>query len=376
MNKEKKVNNKFLEIYYLKKQSKGITLIALVVSIIVLLILAGVSISMLSGNNSILKNAHLAKENTKAGEIQERINLAITEDTQDQVLGGTPNKLNTVFDDLKNEGKITEEEYNTLKNGGSITMGDAKINGFIPTDEEDVKTKIGDKGYVGYYADIDNDGTPDGVIYADLAVSVSGQWGDAWGDYGYLKQDNLKKYLIIQENYDGPFGNKPVIQGVKSTANDRFYVMALQDITYDGSLTETRNTYMNWYYSASGKLDSSMNTPATGEGSNDFGQGKNKTKIMVEKWNEEAYGSKNGGSTYKDLWGIFKHTNNDQGIIDPNTWFIPSKGEWSAYGENLQIAKDSSDTRYYVNLGLSDWYWSSSQYDTYRAYSTSFAMAV
>ena len=36
---------------------KGITLIALVITIIVLLILAGISISMLSGNNSILQRA-------------------------------------------------------------------------------------------------------------------------------------------------------------------------------------------------------------------------------------------------------------------------------------------------------------------------------
>lgn len=39
----------------------GITLIALVVTIIVLLILAGVSISMLSGDNGILKNAKKLK---------------------------------------------------------------------------------------------------------------------------------------------------------------------------------------------------------------------------------------------------------------------------------------------------------------------------
>ena len=36
-------------------KNKGITLIALVVTIIVLLILAGVSISMLTGENGILK---------------------------------------------------------------------------------------------------------------------------------------------------------------------------------------------------------------------------------------------------------------------------------------------------------------------------------
>ena len=52
-----------------QKQQKGITLIALVITIIVLLILAGISISMLMGQNGILNRAQEAKEKTeKAGE--------------------------------------------------------------------------------------------------------------------------------------------------------------------------------------------------------------------------------------------------------------------------------------------------------------------
>ena len=49
---------------YIKK-NKGITLIALVVTIIVLLILAGVSIAMLTGDNGILTQSNKAKENTE-----------------------------------------------------------------------------------------------------------------------------------------------------------------------------------------------------------------------------------------------------------------------------------------------------------------------
>ena len=46
------------------KENFGITLIALVITIIILLILEGVSIAMLTGNNGILTQAKLAKENT------------------------------------------------------------------------------------------------------------------------------------------------------------------------------------------------------------------------------------------------------------------------------------------------------------------------
>ena len=58
------------------KRNNGITLIALVVTIIVLLILAGISIAMLSGNNGILQRATEAKTYSDTSQIQERINLA------------------------------------------------------------------------------------------------------------------------------------------------------------------------------------------------------------------------------------------------------------------------------------------------------------
>lgn len=44
------------------KEAKGITLIALVITIIVLLILAGVTIATLTGDNGILKQADKAKQ--------------------------------------------------------------------------------------------------------------------------------------------------------------------------------------------------------------------------------------------------------------------------------------------------------------------------
>ena len=59
------------------KGNKGITLIALVITIIVLLILAGVSIAMLSGDNSILKQAQNARNNSAAGTLDETVKIAV-----------------------------------------------------------------------------------------------------------------------------------------------------------------------------------------------------------------------------------------------------------------------------------------------------------
>ena len=58
------------------KRTKGITLIALVVTIIVLLILAGVSIAMLTGNNGILTQGKRAKEETTVGHEKEAVQMA------------------------------------------------------------------------------------------------------------------------------------------------------------------------------------------------------------------------------------------------------------------------------------------------------------
>ena len=59
------------------KRNKGITLIALVVTIIVLLILAGISISMLTGQNGILTNASKAKNETGEAQIEEKVKLSV-----------------------------------------------------------------------------------------------------------------------------------------------------------------------------------------------------------------------------------------------------------------------------------------------------------
>lgn len=58
-----------------KNGEKGITLIAIVVTIIVLLILVGISIAMLTGNNGILQNAMDAQSDTRKGRIKEEVGL-------------------------------------------------------------------------------------------------------------------------------------------------------------------------------------------------------------------------------------------------------------------------------------------------------------
>ncbi len=84
MNKSKNRKNKM-------KQS-GITLISLVVTIIVLIILAGVSISMLVGENGIITQARLAKEKTEEAQKEEMQELAALETELQEALGNVYNE--------------------------------------------------------------------------------------------------------------------------------------------------------------------------------------------------------------------------------------------------------------------------------------------
>lgn len=59
------------------KNNKGITLIALVITIIVLLILAGITIAMLTGDNGLLTNASKAKVSQIEAKVDEEVRLAV-----------------------------------------------------------------------------------------------------------------------------------------------------------------------------------------------------------------------------------------------------------------------------------------------------------
>lgn len=95
------------------KNNKGITLIALVITIIVLLILAGVSIAMLTGQNGILTQANTAKVNTSTAEAEEAIKLGVNE-----IL---TNKMDPTYDGDENVFDKTTLETVIKRNNSNLT---------------------------------------------------------------------------------------------------------------------------------------------------------------------------------------------------------------------------------------------------------------
>ena len=337
------------------KERKGITLIALVITIIVLLILAGVTIAMLTGENGILTQTKKAKTATEVAEIKERVET----DVLGWQAGNNGEEINsaelkTILDKYFNE--VPEDYYKdteiTAKNeyGGHTMKVSDVYDDKIPISKE--------TSYVGCYADIDDDGTVDGIIYADLAIgnTGSGQWGNSNGTYTIPKEtEGLKDYYVKDENYTSEkFGNTTAkliatIEGNSGT-KERFYVMALTDI--DG---KQNGTYYDWYNAAYGKMSDYSSTT-----SGDFGKGKANTTTMISKWNNEEYGEQNKCLSHEDMWGVIQDEVN-------KGWFVPSRAEWSAFVGELGITSSNRG-----NLGLSKYYRSSSQGNTIDAWTVRF----
>ena len=178
------------------------------------------------------------------------------------------------------------------------------------------------ESYVGYYADVDGDGTVDGIIFADLLHGKTGQWGDSNGTYTIptIESTKVKSYKISQEDYTDPLGGTSKILTTSGDGNDRFYVM---DLTNVGT---------SEYRLANSQMSGTITT---------FGSGKANTQTLRETNN-----------LYFALREPIESKVN-------KGWFIPSKEEWSAFGEELGITRSN-----YSAKGLSREYWSSSQNDT------------
>ena len=66
------------------KDKKGITLVALVVTIIVLILLAGVSVNLVIGNNGIIAKAQIAKKNAENAAWLEKAQMIVTRSKNEQ----------------------------------------------------------------------------------------------------------------------------------------------------------------------------------------------------------------------------------------------------------------------------------------------------
>ena len=114
-----------------KNKQRGITLIALVVTIIVLIVLAGVSIAMIIGDNGILTRATEASKQSETASVKEQAQLDIANWISDRLENGedttldditvkniiktaNANNANKYYKELQNDKIITQSGYEIL----------------------------------------------------------------------------------------------------------------------------------------------------------------------------------------------------------------------------------------------------------------------
>ena len=116
----------------MKNNQKGITLVALVITIIVLLILAGVTIASLSGDNGILNRGKESKESNEREQVKELIQMAANEGMEEDyavnyVEGATSTKFGEAAKTAKTAVIAAIESIRTTDNkiaGVNVTHTD------------------------------------------------------------------------------------------------------------------------------------------------------------------------------------------------------------------------------------------------------------
>ena len=224
LKKEKQTNGRSLKMQLKtnKKQNGGITLIALVVTIVVLLILAGITITMVLGEDGILSQAKLAAEKTKeaeeqqekdlqdlAGMINEAVNGKDPGTLQDAVSSKKVFSHTTGYDSAGNKIDENSEEKKTatitIPAGFKIIKGDpSKINeGVVISDEagnEFVWVPFTEEQYKKHtYTELKSEETDEVVVLVDGEAHDKGwntwlyrtykDWSDDGGNL-----ESVKKY--------------------------------------------------------------------------------------------------------------------------------------------------------------------------------------
>ena len=143
------------------RKNRGITLIALIVTIVVLLILAGVTIYLVFGPNGIINKAQEADENTKISQVVEKMELA---KGAEYIEGSGKYNPDDYFQRLEDEGIINDKDKDVIDNGDGtyeVTTDDGFIFEIIVVPSKDNPEGI----------EIEYEGKVDGPRIKNLKIS-------------------------------------------------------------------------------------------------------------------------------------------------------------------------------------------------------------
>lgn len=255
------------------RKEKGITLIALVITIIVLLILAGVSIAMLTGENGILSQAQKADVETRGAAVEEAKNLWETNKTLDENTGeNTAESLEELVNRLVDENLLTEDEKDLILGNeekgieatGEVTIGSRTIvfgieGPTIGSKYDEGAIKIGDK--ITYSANGQNDWIVFGKDGSGNVLLTT----VAPVENGFDLEGGVESWLNYETNLNNAcsvYGGKEKIQGEDITARSitmedinrvtGFQKPDLSSYRYTfGAIDDYENRKVDYYYPSS-----------------------------------------------------------------------------------------------------------------------------
>ena len=177
----------------------AITLIALIITIIVLLILAGVTLNMVMGENGLFGKANNAKNKTEVAQYEEELRMCVLELQTDAATNGTTFNMDTIknkfVEKVKELENTTEIEFPTEE---SETRLDGTYKGYEFYRDDKYAAHIGEKATgISLTTSINPSGWTQGPVTATITIKSNNGINNVEPDEG---SKNGNEYIITKEN--------------------------------------------------------------------------------------------------------------------------------------------------------------------------------
>ena len=226
---------------------KGITLIALVVTVVVLIILAGVSINAVLGDNGIIKKANQAASVTKEAEVKEAINRTILEfyltndyETLEDFLKAKAEdgSIDSVTKNADGTLTVKKGEYSVTVENKTNSSGGSSSGGNTGEETQTPEIKIGEAKVVA-----NSDGTGSAItdaasvylgntLYITFAHSITGGTTTVDKTIPYAVTKNGTYTFTVTGTVNGKSYTKNVSVTVNQFKTAKDYVAANVEVTY------------------------------------------------------------------------------------------------------------------------------------------------
>ena len=216
------------------RKNNGITLIALVITVIVLLILAGVTIATLTGENGILTRAQDAQIETRGAAVEEEKNLWEANKIANKYATGDVETLEELLERIGPNGSklLTQEEIDEINETGKTTIGSRTIE--FGTDAITIG-EIYEDSMIGQKVTYSSNGQSNWIIFGkdesgNVLLTTESPIAGGFNLYG-----SAEKWLTYEDDLDNACsGYGETIQ--EKTVTSRSITM--EDINYVTGFTE------------------------------------------------------------------------------------------------------------------------------------------